>query len=257
MSRLKNLFEKKNTRVLNLYCTAGYPNLDSTVPIMQALTENGADIIELGMPYSDPLADGPVIQHSSMIALKNGMNINVLFRQLKEFREKQQHIPVVLMGYLNPILQFGFENFCREAKESGVDGLIIPDIPPHIFEREFRSTVIEHGLDFIFLIAPETSIDRMRMLDELSSGFLYAVSSSSTTGEKSKRADTKYLELLHNMKFRNPVLVGFGIKDRSGVDEVSRYVNGAIIGSALIRSLENEQPPESSVKQFMNGLFNG
>ena len=171
MSRITELFERKNERVLNVYCTAGYPQLHNTVDVLKALEKNGADLIELGMPYSDPLADGPVIQASSAKALQNGMTITKLFEQLKDVR-KEITLPIVLMGYLNPLLQFGFEKFCAKAAEVGVDGLIIPDIPMYEYETEYAAIVKKHGLDFIFLVTPETSGERIKKLDNLSDGFL-------------------------------------------------------------------------------------
>src|SRR6187402_2903697 len=189
MSRIKKIFESKNKSILNVYCTAGYPQLNSTLEVMKALQENGADIIELGMPYSDPLADGPVIQQSSSIALANGMTIKKLFEQLKDFR-KNISVPVVLMGYMNPVLQYGFEKFCADAAAVGVDGLILPDLPEYEFETEYGAIIKKNGLDFIFLVTPETSDDRVRKLDSLSTGFLYAVSSSSTTGSEKSMTDT-------------------------------------------------------------------
>src|SRR5688572_18951724 len=175
MNRIQELFKKKNNNILNVYCTAGYPELESTVPIMKALQDNGADMIELGMPYSDPLADGPVIQASSMRALKNGMTIQLLFDQLVEMR-KSISIPVILMGYMNPLLQFGFEKFCKNAADVGVDGLILPDLPVFEFDSTYAAILKKYGLDFIFLVTPETSPERVRQLDASSTGFLYAVS---------------------------------------------------------------------------------
>jgi tryptophan synthase alpha chain len=168
MKRIKELFQKKQQRVLNVYCTAGYPQLNSTVDVMKCLQANGADLIELGMPYSDPLADGPVIQASSTKALQSGMTISKLFEQLKDFRKEIQ-VPVVLMGYLNPLLQYGFENFCAKAEEVGIDGLIIPDIPMYEYENEYKEIIKKHNLDFIFLVTPETSEERIKKLDELRS----------------------------------------------------------------------------------------
>jgi tryptophan synthase alpha chain len=203
---------------LNVYCTAGFPNVDSTLPIMQALQANGADLIELGMPYSDPLADGPVIQESSSAAITNGMTMEVLFEQLKDMRATI-HIPVILMGYMNPVLQYGFERFCANAASVGVDGLILPDLPEYEFETEYGAIIKKYGLDFIFLVTPETSEPRLRKLDALSSGFLYAVSSSSTTGTDKQMADiSEYLKGLQSMNLVNPVLVGFGIKDKATFD---------------------------------------
>lgn len=257
MSRIAELFTKKKERVLNVYCTAGYPQLDSTLKVMKALEENGADIIELGMPYSDPLADGPVIQHSSTIALANGMTIKKLFGQLKELRKPGGiTLPVILMGYMNPVLQYGFEKFCADAAAVGVDGLILPDLPEYEFETEYGAIIKKHGLDFIFLVTPETSEARIKSLDNLSSGFLYAVSSSSTTGsDKNMTIVSDYLQKLQNLQLKNPVLVGFGIKDKQSFDEACRCANGAIIGTAFIKALENKQNEQEVVKQFLNKVL--
>jgi tryptophan synthase alpha chain len=255
MSRLKELFVRKNKRVLNVYCTAGFPELNSTISVMQSLEANGANIIELGMPYSDPLADGPIIQASGNIALANGMTIQVLFEQLKNLRETVS-VPVILMGYMNPVLQYGFEKFCEDAKAVGVDGLILPDLPEHEFETEFGAIIKKNGLDFIFLVTPETTEERLRKLDALSSGFLYAVSSSATTGsDKDFNAVEKYLLRLQEMKLVNPVLVGFGIKDKETFESASKYSNGAIIGTAFIKALENTTDINLSVKQFLSGII--
>ena len=181
MNRIDALFAKKNKNILNVYCTAGFPQLNSTLEVMKALQDNGADLIELGMPYSDPLADGPVIQASGNKALENGMTIATLFAQLKGFRSAIR-VPVLLMGYMNPVLQYGFEKFCADAAAIGIDGLILPDLPMHEFERDYKLILQKYQLHFIFLVTPETSEERIRKLDALSTGFLYAVSSSSTTG---------------------------------------------------------------------------
>ena len=238
-----------------MYCTAGYPHLSSTLEVMKALQQNGADLIELGMPYSDPLADGPVIQASSTQALQNGMTISKLFEQLKDFR-KEIDVPVVLMGYLNPLLQYGFEQFCAKAAEAGIDGLIIPDIPMHEFENEYGVIIKKHGLDFIFLVTPETSDERIKKLDSLSSGFLYAVSSSSITGsDKDFSAVDTYLQKLKAMKLRNPVLVGFGIKDKATFEAACTHANGAIIGSAYIKALEGTEGVGEKTKIFLDKIL--
>jgi tryptophan synthase alpha chain len=256
MSRIKELFERKKERVLNVYCTAGYPQLDSTVDVMKALEKNGVDLIELGMPYSDPLADGPVIQASSAKALQNGMTISKLFEQLKDIR-KEVAVPIVLMGYLNPLLQYSFEKFCAKAAEVGIDGLIIPDIPMFEYENEYAAIVKKHGLDFIFLVTPETSEERIKKLDNLSSGFLYAVSSSSITGsDKDFSPVETYLQRLKSLQLKNPVLVGFGIKDKATFDMASEYANGAIIGSAYITALEKESDVERATKKFLGTILN-
>jgi tryptophan synthase alpha chain len=255
MSRLKELFAGKNKRVLNTYVTAGYPKSDSTLRVMGALQESGADIIELGMPYSDPLADGPVIQHSSTIALQQGMSIARLFEQLKNFRSSI-HIPVVLMGYMNPVLQYGFERFCSDAKDCGIDGLILPDLPEYEFDTEYGAIIRKYELDFIFLITPETSDERVRRLDTMSSGFLYAVSSSSTTGsDTASPAMSGYLQKLGEMKLKNPFLVGFGIKDAKSFEAACTFGAGAIIGTALIKALENAEDETVAVKQFINSIL--
>jgi tryptophan synthase alpha chain len=254
MSRIKELFEKKKNNVLNVYCTAGYPHLDSTLEVMKALQENGVDIIELGMPYSDPLADGPVIQHSSSIALANGMTIKKLFEQLKDLRNRI-NIPVILMGYMNPVLQYGFDKFCSDAQAVGIDGLILPDLPEYEYETEYGDIIKNHGLDFIFLVTPETSTSRIKKLDKLSSGFLYAVSSSSTTGADKQMTDvTVYLQKLHEMKLNNPLLVGFGIKDKKTFRAACVYANGAIIGSAYIRALEDATDVNTVTKDFLSSI---
>jgi tryptophan synthase alpha chain len=254
MSRIQELFRRKKRRVLNVYCTAGYPQLTSTLDVMKALQEGGADLIELGMPYSDPLADGPVIQASSAVALANGMTISGLFEQLKDFR-KEIELPVVLMGYLNPVLQYGFERFCAEAAQVGIDGLIIPDIPVYEFETEYKVLTEKYGLDFIFLITPETPEQRVRKIDSLSSGFLYAVSSSSITGsDKDFGAVEAYLQRLEGMELTNPILVGFGIRDKETFDAASKYTAGAIIGSAYIKALQKSNDINKETRAFLEAV---
>lgn len=251
------MFEKKKQRVLNIYCTAGYPLVESTVKIIKALADNGADVIELGMPYSDPLADGPVIQASSNKAIANGMTIEKLFHQLKEIRDAVTGVqtPIVLMGYMNPVLQYGFEKFCADAFSAGIDGLILPDLPEFEFENEYGPVIKKYNLDFIFLITPETSEARVRKLDALSSGFLYAVSSSSVTGSnKDFSAVEDYLKRLQSYNLKNPVMVGFGIKDKESFDAVCRYANGAIIGTAFISALENAPDAEAAAAEFVKSI---
>ncbi|MES2850209.1 MAG: tryptophan synthase subunit alpha [Bacteroidota bacterium] len=254
MSRLQQLFQDKNRSVLNVYCTAGYPQLDSTIEVMKALQANGANIIELGMPYSDPLADGPVIQQSNMIALSNGITIAKLFEQLKDCR-KEISIPVILMGYMNPVLQYGFEKFCTDAAAVGIDGLILPDLPQYEFETEYGAAIKKYGLDFIFLITPETSEERIKKIDELSSGFIYAVSSSSTTGNNKAIEDqAEYFKKLQSMNLKNPILVGFGIKDKQTFQAACQYSNGAIIGSAFIKALEKSTDVAVTTKEFLKSI---
>jgi tryptophan synthase alpha chain len=255
MSRIAELFKKKNKRVLNVYCTAGYPKPDSTIKILKAMETYGADLVELGMPYSDPLADGPVIQASSTIALQTGMTLKTLFTQLKDLR-KEVKLPVILMGYMNPVLQYGFEKFCADAAAVGIDGLILPDLPEYEFETEYGAIIQKHGLDFIFLVTPETSEERIKKLDRLSTGFLYAVSSSSTTGsDKNMDSVNGYLQKLKRMGLKNRVLVGFGIRDKASFDAACESANGAIIGSAFIKALEGTHNEEVSVKQFLKSVI--
>ena len=255
MSRLTNLFNQKTAKVLNVYCTAGFPQLNSTLEVMESLQANGADIIEVGMPYSDPLADGEIIQSSSLVALENGMTIEVLFEQLANMR-KSIHIPVILMGYMNPILQYGFERFCKAAKEAGVDGLILPDLPLFEFDTIYGNTIKENGLDFIFLVTPETSEERLRKLDNLSTGFLYAVSSSATTGkDKDFSKVALYLKKLKAFGLKNPFLVGFGIKDKESFNAVNEYANGAIIGSAYIKALSSGKDINTITKTFLSSIL--
>ncbi len=263
MSRIKNIFQNKQQRVLNVYCTAGYPTLDSTVNIINTLAANGADLIELGMPYSDPLADGPVIQASSSKALENGMTIEVLFQQLKNLRSKSPsfggvgEVGLILMGYMNPVLQYGFEKFCADAAAVGVDGLILPDLPEYEFETEYGAIIKKYGLDFIFLVTPETTEERVKKLDSLTTGFLYAVSSSATTGGNTDfDAVEKYLQRLQSYQLTNPILVGFGIKDKASFDAACKYSNGAIIGSAYIKALEGTTSVEETTKQFLSSILN-
>jgi tryptophan synthase alpha chain len=255
MNRLNELFQRKQNNILNVYCTAGYPQLDSTLAVMKALQDSGADIIELGMPYSDPLADGPVIQHSSSIALANGMTIEKLFGQLQDFR-KQIYVPVILMGYMNPVLQYGFEKFCQHAAALPVDCLILPDLPEHEFESEYGPIMQRYGLDFVFLVTPETAEERIKKLDQLSTGFLYAVSSSSTTGSDKNMTDVSaYLKRLKSYKLKNPVLVGFGIKDKQTFEAACQHANGAIIGTAFIKALENTADISETTTSFIKNII--
>jgi tryptophan synthase alpha chain len=254
MNRIQDLFQRKKNNILNVYCTAGYPQLESTVPVMKALQDSGVDMIELGMPYSDPLADGPVIQASSTKALANGMTIATLFEQLRGLRQ-QVYVPVILMGYMNPVLQYGFERFCQHAADAPVDGLILPDLPEYEFETEYGPIMQRYGLNFIFLVTPETSEERIRKLDSLSTGFLYAVSSSSTTGkDKDMNAVNDFLHRLQQMKLKNPVLVGFGIKDKPTFQQACQHANGAIIGTAFIKAIENATDVEGAAKKFITDI---
>lgn len=255
MSRIKDLFQTKKEDILNIYFTAGYPELNDTTRILTYLQDSGVDMVEIGLPFSDPLADGPVIQASSQQALHNGMSLKVLFDQLNGFRDKIS-MPVVLMGYLNPILKFGLENFLNHCEQVGVDGLILPDLPIEEYERNYQEFFKKFRVDNILLVTPETSNDRLREIDRLSQGFIYAVSSSSTTGkDKDWTKQAAYFRRLNESGLNNPVLTGFGVKDRKTFKAASRYTNGAIIGSAFINAIQKDDNLEDNVKSFIKGIL--
>ena len=256
MNRIKKLFENKSGNILSVYFTAGYPNLNDTRTIIKALADNGADIIEVGMPFSDPLADGPVIQKSNDIALKNGMNIKLLFKQLADIR-KETDIPLLLMGYLNPVIQYGIEEFCNMAEETGFDGLILPDLPVYIYLKEYKQVFEKHNLSIVFLIAPETSDERIMEIDRISNGFIYIVSSSSTTGirEDIESKQVEYFRRIENLSLKNPRLIGFGISNHKTFMRACEFGNGAIIGSAFIKALEIPATDlEEKVKNFLQAI---
>lgn len=251
MNRIDKLFAEKKDKVLNIYCTAGFPNLEDTLPVMTALQTHGADLIELGMPFSDPLADGPVIQDSSTRALQNGMSLHKLFEQLEGFRDKIQ-VPVILMGYMNPVLRYGIEAFCEKCAAVGVDGIILPDLPMDEYESDYKPVFEKNGLHLIFLVTPETSEARIRRIDNLSKGFVYAVSSSSTTGKDKNMSDQRaYFEKLKALQLQNPVLIGFGIKDKATFDTACNYSNGAIIGTAFIKAIADSTDIDSTIAAFI------
>ena len=240
---------------LNIYFTAGCPSLNSTMDTLKIIQNAGADMVELGMPYSDPVADGPVIEKAHQKALENGMTIANLFDQLKNLKN-EIHIPVILMGYINPVLSFGFERFCQLCQEVGITGLIIPDLPPYEFEQKYQALLAQYGLNFTFLVTPETSVERIHYLDGLSSGFLYAVSSSSTTGNAQKQVTNEaYLEKLSQLELKNPLMIGFGIKNKQDFDSVSRYADGAIVGTAFVNILlENSQDWPQKASDFVKSF---
>lgn len=253
MNRIDALFQKKKKDILSVFYTAGFPKLNATLDVASLLEKNGIDMLEIGIPYSDPLADGPVIQQCSTVAIDNGMSLDALFRQLKTFR-KECELPALLMGYLNPVLQFGFEKFCAKCKVAGIDGLIIPDLPLSEFER-YQPSMKKNGLHFIFLITPQTSDDRIRMIDELSTGFVYMVSSASTTGKIAgfTKEQISYFKRIQQMKLKTPVLTGFGIHNAETFTAACKYSNGAIVGSHFLKLLK-KNPPKKAVKQFVKSL---
>lgn len=254
MNRLKELFDNKQESILSIYYTAGYPNLNSTLDIAEALEQGGADFIEIGFPYSDPLADGPVIQNSSMQALKNGMNLNILFEQLKDLR-KRISIPVLLMGYVNPVLQYGVANFCKSCAEVGIDGVIIPDLPMYEYEDLYCNCFLNHNISNVFLVTPLTSEERIRKIDKLSNGFIYLLSSSSTTGKNLdlNTAAEEYFSRIAKMKLNNPTMIGFGISDKKSFDKAAEYTRGAIVGSAFVKFLDTENAMER-VPEFISSI---
>ncbi len=229
---------QENKKLLSIYFTAGYPALEDTVQIIEDLEKNGVDMIEIGLPFSDPLADGPTIQESSTAALKNGMTTAILFEQLKNIR-KTVSIPLIVMGYFNPMLQYGVEAFCKKCQEIGIDGLIMPDLPLDVYETDYKAIFEKYGLINIFLITPQTSDERIHQIDEASDGFIYMVSSASVTGSKSGFGSEQetYFERIANMNLKNPQIVGFGIKDAETFDQATKTSKGAIIGSAFIKHL--------------------
>ena len=242
MNRLTHLFQHKPAGVLNIYFTAGYPALNSTVPIITSLSEAGADLIEIGMPYSDPMADGETIQQSSQQALKNGMTLRILFEQIAAARQ-QTEIPLVLMGYYNQVMQYGPERFVQKAAAAGIDGLILPDLPAFEYQRDFRQLAEAAGLQVSFLITPQTEDERIREIAASSTGFLYIVSSSSITGGSAQISDVQrqYFERIAALELPNPKLIGFGISDAATFRTACAYFNGAIIGSAFIRALAGQE----------------
>jgi tryptophan synthase alpha chain len=254
MNRINKLFQQKSENILSVYFTAGFPKLEDTLPTLKCLQANGVDLVEIGVPFSDPMADGIVIQNSSQHALKNGMSIRKLFEQLTAVRA-EIHIPLIMMGYLNPIMQFGFEAFCKECHRVGVDGMIIPDLPMADFLAEYKEIAQRYELEFIFLITPETSDERIREIDSHTNGFIYMVSSAATTGTQTSFDNkVEYFNRINSMNLKNPRLVGFGISNKSTRDMVNRYSSGAIIGSAFVKALQETQDVEKGVKFLLQNL---
>ena len=254
MNRIEELFKKKEGGVLSIFYTAGYPSLGDTIPVLEALQNEGVDLVELGMPFSDPLADGHVIQESSMKAIANGMTLSVLFDQLKGFREKI-HLPVVLMGYVNTVMQYGIESFCKKCAEVGIDGVILPDLPFYEYETFYKASFEKAGLANVFLITPQTSDDRIQVLDRATKGFLYLVSSASTTGSSKNVVNTvDYLKRIQSLNLQSNTLVGFNIKDQSSFAIACEFSKGAIIGSAFVKSLAEEGSIEEKVKKFIKNI---
>ena len=256
MKNIKDIFQKKKN-ILNIYITAGYPKLNDTVNIVKELAKNKVDLIEIGMPYSDPLADGPTIQNSSKIALQNGITLDIIFQQVQEIR-KTVNTPIILMGYYNQILQYGADIFFKKAKEVGVNGFIIPDLPIDCYQEKYKTLFQELDLAMIFLITPQTKTERIHLIDFESTGFLYIVSSFAVTGSKSdiQENQLKYFKKINNLKLKNPTLIGFGISDKKTFDIACENANGAIIGSAFIKALENSKNVIECTQEFVQTIKN-
>ncbi len=255
MNRIKQLFEKKQKDILSIYFTAGFPNLNDTCDVIRELEANGIDLIEIGIPFSDPMADGPTIQDSGTIALKNGMTLKILFSQLIDIR-KEVDIPLIMMGYLNPIMQYGFENFCKQCKETGIDGAIIPDLPFNDYINEFKPIADKYDIKIVMLITPETSEERIRLIDEHTDSFIYMVSSAATTGAQKSFDEKKqdYFRRINSMNLRNPRLIGFGISNKATLDAAQANASGAIIGSKFITLLKESINIKEAVKNLKEVL---
>jgi tryptophan synthase alpha chain len=256
-NRIKKLFGKENKNILSVFYTAGFPDQKDTVVIAQYLEKAGADIIEIGIPFSDPVADGPTIQESNKIALDKGMNLHLLLEQVREIR-KSVKLPIILMGYLNPVMQYGVEKFVEDASSAGVDGLIIPDLPLMEFEIKFKEIFKSKNLSNTFLISPTTSVERIKQIDAATDGFIYAVAASSTTGAKNDftSEQIQYFERLKKMDLKNPFLIGFGISNHSTFSKASEYGAGAIVGSAFVQLLKTSSDFESDIQKFVKNLKN-
>ena len=255
MNRIANLFETKKKGILSVYFTAGYPALNDTASILKELEARGIDMAEIGIPFSDPMADGPVIQEAATQALRNGMSLRVLFEQLKDIR-KEVRIPLIFMGYLNPIMQFGFENFCKKCTEIGIDGMIIPDLPFADYMADYKNIADRYDLKMILLITPETSEERIRLIDRHTSGFIYMVSSAATTGAQQSFDEQKqaYFQRIDAMRLRNPRLVGFGISNKATFDAAASNSSGAIVGSKFVQLLKSETTATRAVEKLLEAL---
>lgn len=255
MNRLNQLFQQKKNNVLSIFCTAGFPELQSIVPVLESLQACGVDMVEIGMPFSDPTADGPVIQHSNTIAINNGMTLKELFIQLKGIRAKV-HMPLVLMGYINPVMQYGMEKFLQDARACGIDGVIIPDLPMYEYETFYKILFEQNDIRNIFLVTPQTSEERIRRIDELTDAFIYVVSSNAITGGQVNIEENReaYFERLKRMNLKNPLMIGFGIRDKHSFEEACQYANGAIIGTAFIKAIENSSDVPAAVREFIQTL---
>ncbi len=256
MNRITTLFEDKHSPILSIYYPAGYPDLNDTVPVLHVLQSKGEDMVEIGIPFSDPMADGPVIQEASTQALRNGISLRLIFEQLKNVRKEGIHIPIILMGYLNPIMQYGFEAFCRSCAGTGVDGVIVPDLPFADYMSDYKPIADKYDLKMIMLITPETSEERVRQIDAHTSGFIYMVSSAATTGAQQSFDEQKqaYFRKINAMQLKNPRLVGFGISNKATFDAAAQNSRGGIIGSKFVQLLKSEGSPEKAIDKLMEDI---
>lgn len=266
MNKIKQKLQSLQGPALNIYFTAGFPRLNFTGPIIRSLVENGVDLIEVGMPYSDPMADGPTIQYSSSVALREGMTLDLMFEQVYSIASQtivnQYNVPILLMGYLNQIMQYGEEKFLQSCNRVGISGLIVPDLPPELYEEQYQSLFAAYGIEIIFLITPQTTEKRIRKIDDLSNSFIYMVSDSSITGQTQKISDAQlaYFQRIQKMNLRNPTLIGFGISDHESYRQAARFSAGAIVGSAFIKKLmdmDNDDQLDRVVKSFVHDIRNG
>lgn len=255
MNRINQLFDTQKSKILSIYFCAGHPTLDSTRSVIKALEKNGIDMIEIGIPFSDPMADGPVIQEAATCALRNGMSLKRLFDQLEGIR-LEVTIPLILMGYLNPIMQFGFENFCRRCRECGIDGVIIPDLPFKDYMNDFKGTAEAYGIKMIMLITPETSEERIRLIDNHTDGFIYMVSSAAITGAQKDFNEQKlaYFRRIEAMQLHTPRMIGFGISNRQTFEAACAHASGTIIGSRFVSLLDEERDPERAIQRLLAAL---
>jgi tryptophan synthase alpha chain len=255
-NRIMDLFQQKSGDILSIFFTAGFPKCDDTKQILESLERAGADLVEIGMPYSDPVADGETIQQSNKIALDNGMTLQLLFEQLHDIR-KTVKMPLILMGYLNPVEQYGVERFCQKAVEIGIDGLIIPDLPIDLYVEQYKQVFDKYNLSNILLITPQTAAERIRLIDAQTEGFIYMVSDNSITGKTAGISDNRlvYFERISAMQLKNPTLMGFGIHDRESFRTACRFSKGAIIGSAFIRMLENSRDLDGDIRRFVQEII--
>jgi tryptophan synthase alpha chain len=256
MNKINTLFQEGKNDILSIYFTTGYPKIDDTVTVLNELVNSGVGMIEIGMPFSDPLADGPTIQRSSEIALENGITTKLLFEQLRKADLKNTKSAMILMGYLNPVLQYGVEAFCKDASELGIDGLILPDMPLQEYVDEYKEIFEKYNLKNIFLITPQTTEERIRFIDDNSSGFIYMVSSSSTTGAKTGIDSDQevYFKRIKDMNLKNPTVIGFGISDNQSYKKACEYANGVIIGSAFINAITDSKDLKTDIGNFVNSI---